>query len=87
MRGTAANGENHARTIRPTPPVPPFQRERRHVRPGASGGAPDRAAPPAGAINVLDLGVRNDGTEDVSAIVNRHTTDHALFFRWKIDFE
>ena len=46
----------------------------------ASGGAPDRAAPPAGAINVLDLGVRNDGTEDVSEIVNRHTADHALFF-------
>ena len=40
----------------------------------------DCAASPAGAVNVLDLGVRNDGTEDVSAIVNRHTADHALFF-------
>ena len=40
----------------------------------------DTAASSTGAINVLDLGVRNDGTEDVSAIVNRATVDHALFF-------
>ena len=38
------------------------------------------AASPAGAVNVLDLGVRNDGTEDISPIVNHHTADHALFF-------
>ena len=42
--------------------------------------ASDRAASTEGAVNVLDLGVRNDGTEDISAIVNYHTADHALFF-------
>ncbi len=42
--------------------------------------ASDRAASTEGAVNVLDLGVRNDGTEDISAIVNHHTADHALFF-------
>lgn len=31
-------------------------------------------------LNVLTLGVKNDGSEDVSEIVNRYTADHALFF-------
>lgn len=31
-------------------------------------------------LNVLTLGAKNDGSEDVSEIVNRYTADHALFF-------
>ena len=31
-------------------------------------------------LNVLTLGVKNDGSEDVSEIVNRYTADHAFFF-------
>jgi len=33
-----------------------------------------------GAVNVLTLGVKNDGSADVSAIVNAHTAAGALFF-------
>ena len=31
-------------------------------------------------LNVLDLGARNDGSADVSEIVNAHTAKGALFF-------
>ena len=31
-------------------------------------------------VNVLTLGVKNDGSEDISAIVNEATKQHALFF-------
>ncbi len=31
-------------------------------------------------VNVLTLGVRNDGTQDISAIVNEATAAHALYF-------
>ena len=34
----------------------------------------------AASINVLDLGAKNDGSEDVSAIVNANTEKGALFF-------
>ena len=34
----------------------------------------------AGVLNVLDLGVRNDGSKDISSIVNQYAADHALFF-------
>lgn len=34
----------------------------------------------SGAVNVLTLGVKNDGSEDVSAIVNAATEKDALFF-------
>ena len=33
-----------------------------------------------GALNVLTLGAKNDGSADVSAIVNAHTVSNALFF-------
>jgi len=33
-----------------------------------------------GALNVLTLGAKNDGSADVSAIVNAHTASNALFF-------
>ena len=32
------------------------------------------------AVNVLELGAKNDGTEDVSEIVNRYTKESALYF-------
>jgi len=32
------------------------------------------------SINVLELGVKNDGSEDISTIVNQATAEHALFF-------
>lgn len=31
-------------------------------------------------VNVLTLGVKNDGSEDISAIVNEATKEHSLFF-------
>ena len=34
----------------------------------------------AGMLNVLDLGAKNDGSEDVSAIVNEYSGTHALYF-------
>ena len=33
-----------------------------------------------GFVNVLTLGVKNDGSEDISVIVNEATKEHALFF-------
>lgn len=32
------------------------------------------------AVNVLSLGVKNDGTEDISTIINEATKEHSLFF-------
>ena len=40
-----------------------------------------------GAVNVLALGAKNDGSEDVSEIVNRYTKESALYFpagRYKV---
>jgi hypothetical protein len=34
----------------------------------------------AGPLNVLELGVKNDGSEDCSAVVNEYTKTHALYF-------
>ncbi len=34
----------------------------------------------APALNILELGANNDGSEDVSSIVNEYTKTHALFF-------
>jgi hypothetical protein len=34
----------------------------------------------ADLVNVLTLGVKNDGSEDISVIVNEATKEHALFF-------
>ncbi len=36
--------------------------------------------PTAPAVNVLTLGAKNDGSEDVSALVNHYTKEFALFF-------
>lgn len=40
-----------------------------------------------GAVNILTLGAKNDGSEDVSGIVNRYTKEYALYFpagRYKV---
>ena len=34
----------------------------------------------AGMVNVLELGVKNDGSEDVSEIVNQYTEKYSLYF-------
>ena len=34
----------------------------------------------AGTIDIVSLGAKNDGSEDVSAIVNAHTAKGDLFF-------
>ncbi len=44
---------------------------------GASGVNPPG---PSAVVNVLTLGAKNDGSEDVSDIVNAHTGDGTLFF-------
>lgn len=42
--------------------------------------AQTRSSVPAGTVNVLDLGVRNDGSADVSDIVNAATEQSSLYF-------